>query len=83
MAEIIDERVSVNLLSNHMKGTVCPTSFFWHGRRYSITKLGLHHTVHDGRTLVHIFSVTDGISFFKLSLDTETLGWKLLEVDTN
>lgn len=82
MAEIIDERVSVNLLSNHIKGSVCPTSFFWRGRRYIITKLSLHHTVHEGDTLMHIFSGTDGVSFFKLEMNTETLGWKLLEIDS-
>lgn len=74
MAEVIDEQVSVNLLSSQ------PTSMLWRGRQYIITKVGLHHTTREGRTMLHIFSVTDGTTAFKLELNTETLGWKLLEV---
>jgi hypothetical protein len=81
MGEIIDESVSVNLLFNHIKRSVMPTSLYWRGKRYAITKMGLHHTTRDGRALQHIFSVTDGTTFFKLSLDSETLRWKLLEID--
>ena len=80
MPESIDERVSVNLFSNHLKGTVGPVAVYWRGRRYTITKIGLHHTIHDGRTLCHIFSVTDGNTFFKLQLNTESLQWKLVEI---
>lgn len=82
MAESIDESVSVNLLFNHLKHSVMPTSLFWRGRRYTITHVGLHHFLREGRVLVHIFSVTDGTTFFRLQLDTETLGWKLLEVES-
>ncbi|MFZ5845678.1 MAG: hypothetical protein ACOY0S_04390 [Patescibacteria group bacterium] len=79
MTTIINELVSVNLLGK--PGKVYPAILFWRGRRYAITKVGLHHTVKEGRTLFHIFSVTDGNTYFKLQLDTETLSWKLLEVD--
>ena len=72
--ETIDEQVSVNLLNNK------PIRLFWHGRQYTLTQIGFHHTVREGRTLILIFSVTDGATFFKLRLDTETLLWKLLEV---
>jgi len=80
MTTIIDEKVSVNLLSNHMKGTASPTSLYWRGRRYTLSAIGLHHTVREGRGLMHIFSATDGTTFFKLKLDTETLAWRLLEL---
>ena len=58
-----------------------PWVVYWRGRRYTITKIGLHHIVREGRVLFHIFSVTDGTTFFRLRFDTETLGWKLLEVE--
>lgn len=80
MGEIINEQISVNLLFNHLRRSVTPTSLYWHGRRYTITKVGLHHITREGRTMLHIFSVTDGTTAFKLELNTETLGWKLLEV---
>jgi len=81
MPETIDESVSVDLLSNHLKGRAYPWVIHWRGSRYHITKVGFHHTIRDGRTLFHIFSVTDGTTFFNLRFNTETLGWKLLEVD--
>ncbi len=82
MPEFIDESVSVALVSNHSTGAVLPYSIQWRGRSYKIEKVGLHHTVYEGRVLFHIFSVTDGNSFFKLQFNTESLGWRLLEVES-
>lgn len=80
MAEFINESISVNFLSNHLKGTAYPWVIFWRGRRYTITKIGLHHAVRLGRTLYHLYSATDGVTFFHLRFDTEALSWKLLEI---
>lgn len=77
----INESVSVDLLSNHLKGKAYPWVVHWRGRRYTLTNVGLHHTVHEGSILIHIFTVTDGTVSFRLRLDTETLAWRLLEVD--
>lgn len=81
MAEQVNESVSVDLLSNHLKKSAYPWVIEWRGRRYRITKIGLHHVLREGRVLFHVFSVTDGTTFFKLRFDTETLGWKLLEIE--
>lgn len=83
MTEQINESVSVNFLSNHLKGTAYPWVIFWRGRRYTVVKVGFHHTVYEGRTLVHIFSVTDGTTFFHLRFDTNTLEWKLMEIESS
>jgi hypothetical protein len=81
MSEIIDEAVSVDLLSDHGKKSAYPWVINWREKRYRITKVGFHHTIRKGNVLHHIFSVTDGNTFFKLTFDTETLFWRLLEVD--
>ncbi len=81
MAETIDESVSVDLLSNHVKGRAYPWVIHWRGSRYMMTRVGLHHTLRDGRILYHLFSVTDGNTYFKLQLNTENLSWRLLEID--
>lgn len=78
----IDEAVSVDLLCNHLKGKAYPWVFTWRGRQYRTRTVGLHHTSREGRTLIHIFSVTDGITFFRLHFNTETLRWRLVEVRT-
>ena len=82
MSEPIDESVSVDLLSNHLKRSAYPWIIHWRGNRYMMTKVGLHHTLRDGRILYHVFSVTDGNTFFKLRFNTETLAWKLMEIDS-
>lgn len=73
--ETIDESVSVNLLNNR------PTAFLWHNRRYNITDIGLHHVFRNGRTLMHVFSVTDGTTCFRLEFNTEILQWRLCSVE--
>lgn len=82
MAESVNESVSVDLLSNSRMGKAYPWLLQWRNRRYTICQIGLHHTTRVGKVLFHIFAVSDGTSFFKLRFDTETLGWKLLEVTT-
>jgi len=47
---------------------------------YTVTKIGFHHKIWDGRNRIHIFSVTTGAMDFRLSYDTETLDWTLEEV---
>ena len=74
MSEIINETVSVNLLNQQ------PSILTWGGRRYTLSKIGLHYTEREGRVLFHIFSATDGTTCFKLKFDTEMLAWTLMEV---
>ncbi len=81
MSEAINESVSVDLVSSHTKGAAYPYVLSWRKRRYLIAKVGLHYTVREGRTLFHLFSVTDGTTYFKLRFDTDTLGWKLMETE--
>lgn len=83
MSEIINEQISVNFFSNHLKGTALPSSVYWRGRDYHITQVGLHHVFREGRVLIHVFSVTDGNNYFKLTFNSETLFWKLLEIDSD
>lgn len=82
MPEAINEPVSVALWSNHVSRKIMPYSLYWHGRQYQIKNVGLHHMYRQGRVLIHVFSVTDGINFFRLEMNAETLEWHLLEVDT-
>ncbi len=83
MAEIIDQSVSVSLISDAKLKKVYPYFFKWQNRIYKISKIGLHHTTRVGQTLFHIFSVSDGENFFRLSFNTETLFWKLEEIEND
>ena len=73
MAEVIDEKVKVGMSDS-------PKWVKWKGRIHKIEKIGLHYTFREGRVLYHIFSVVTKTLFMKLRLDTETLGWRLMEI---
>ena len=80
MIEKINEKVSVNLVYNATQGIVLPSHLKWKNKVYRIQKVGLHYTLYQGNTLMHMFSVCDAHHYFLLSLDTKTLHWRLEEV---
>lgn len=69
----INEKVNVGMSNS-------PKWVKWKNRIYKIEQVGLHYTFREGRVLYHIFSVTTKTLCMKLRLDTETLGWLLMEV---
>ncbi|HSV95014.1 MAG TPA: hypothetical protein VLH94_03530 [Spirochaetia bacterium] len=80
MIQKISAPVSVQLIYNHRLRTVSPRQIFWDGKIIRIARVGMHHTIREGRTLFHIFSVTSQDLFFRLKLNTETLFWTLEEI---
>lgn len=80
MIQKISAPVSVELVYDHRKHTSLPRKILWDGRVFPILKLGLHHTLREGRDLHHIFSVTTQELSFRLRLDTNTLFWTLEEI---
>ena len=80
MIQKISAPVSVQLVYDHRLRTIAPRQIFWDGQAIRISKVGMHHTIREGRTLFHIFSVTSSNLFFRLRLDTDTLFWTLEEI---
>ncbi|MDQ3239394.1 MAG: hypothetical protein M3P33_02615 [bacterium] len=76
----LNEKISILSLFNKDTNQVLPYIIKWQNKKYTITKVGLHHTTYQGTTLHHIFSVTDGQIFFRLNLDTSNLHWTLEEI---
>lgn len=74
------EKISVITSFNHATGAVMPRRISWNHREYTITKLGYYHRYRTGRSVMHIFHVTDGHLDFRLRLDAENLHWTLEEV---
>ncbi len=73
MTEVIDEKVEVGMSDS-------PKWVKWKNRIHQIDKVGLHYTFREGRILYHVFSVSTKTLAMKLQFDTETLGWRLMEV---
>lgn len=80
MIQRINVPISVNLYFDHHKRCVLPTTILWEGKNYPITKIGMHHTLRQGRTLFHIFSVETESLFFRLVLNTDNLFWTVEEI---
>ena len=80
MRESLHERVGVVATFPRRDDPPMPRKLVWEGREHTITKLGLHHSYRQGRVTWHVFSVSDGMTFFRLALNTETLEWFLEEI---
>jgi hypothetical protein len=77
----LDVPVSVAFISNPKTHSIGPFNIHWDNRDYKVTKIGLHHHYYSGRTLFHVFSVVCDNTFFRLSLNTDNLLWRLEEID--
>jgi hypothetical protein len=77
----LDVPVTVAFISNPKTHSIGPFNIHWDNRDYKVTKIGLHHHYYSGRTLFHVFSVVCGDTFFRLSLNTDNLLWRLEEID--
>jgi hypothetical protein len=78
----INEKISVLSLFNAANNKAMPYLIKWKNRKYPVTQIGLHHTVHIGKVLHHIFSISSGNTYFRINLNTENLHWTLEELDT-
>lgn len=80
MIQKISAPISVALVFNHKTREVKPVTVLWDGNSYQVTRIGLHHTVRQGRTLLHVFSVESDLLFFRLVFNTESLSWTVEEI---
>ena len=78
MLEKVGERIEVEV--DFLEKRVVPRKFFWQNRVWEIKKIGLIHPSWQGRAKIYHFSVSDGVNFFRLSFNTDTLEWRLEEV---
>lgn len=47
------------------------------GREVEITEIGLRHPTMQGKKMLHIFDVTDGMADYRIEFDAERLNWRL------
>ncbi len=77
MYEIINDKVGViAVFSQELKQTR-PLKLRWQGREYLITEIGYYHKTKQKGDTIHVFSCTDGTSFFELCLNGDQLIWTL------
>lgn len=79
----IDERVEV--LATYRVGVdvgrICmPARMRWRNQLITFIELGLRHPTSQGRRMIHVFEVSDGVSDYRLEFDAEGLTWTLVEI---
>ena len=79
MREKINEEVSVVMYYSSNKKVALPHLIHWQNKDYAVGKVGYHHAVKEGATLHHIYELVDSDEnlWFRLSLNTSNLHWKL------
>lgn len=79
----INERVSVAVVYNlgqPENASVMPVKMHWKQRQITFTKLGLRHPTAQGKRMIHVFDVSDGVNDYRLEHDAERLTWTLVYV---
>jgi len=74
----LNERV--NVLAIFIEGlNPCQTLKFKraNGREITVSEIGLRHPSAQGKRMLHIFDVTDGMTDYRLEFDAERLVWHL------
>lgn len=75
------ERITVGAVFGSPSG-VRPAWFIWNGRRHKIKDMNFNWVERQGRASLHHFAVSDGADNFELILNSETLDWRLVHVET-
>ena len=57
-----------------------PKRMEYDGRRVEFTETGLRHPVQKGKSLVHVFDMTDGTADYRLEFDAQNLDWRLVSI---
>ncbi len=71
------EKISVVFSFNHLKNQFFIHKIFWREKVYLIKKITYHQKLYQGKTLVHIFYLTDNEKDFKVIFDSDSLNWYL------
>lgn len=79
MVVYLDEPVQVGAVFK--KGGVFPRWFLYRGSRVTVKELTFCWKERAGRSLLHHFSVSDGINLYDLVFQAENLAWKLESIE--
>ncbi|MDQ3159255.1 MAG: hypothetical protein M3P98_03940 [bacterium] len=78
---LIGERVDVICTfkkAGDMNALCCPRKMKYKGREITFTELGLRHPTTQGKRMIHVFDMTDGMNDYRLEFDAEGLIWTLV-----
>jgi hypothetical protein len=70
----------VDVITVFKKNQVYPAILKWKNRVYRIKNVNMVHHSSEGKALIHYFSVSDDLHFFRLAFNTSSLQWMLEQV---
>lgn len=76
----INERVDVAVVYKKHGGATdlaVPKKMVYNGQEIAFVKLGMRHPTVQGRRMIHVFDMSDGINDYRLEFDAERLTWTL------
>jgi len=76
---IIDEPIAVGAVFD--RGRIRPAWFLWQGRRYDRCQVTLRWQTREGTAPILHLAVAAGGATFELTLNQQTLAWRLAAVD--
>jgi hypothetical protein len=71
---------SVDVITVFKKNQFYPAILKWKNKVYKIKNVNMVHRSAQGQDLVHYFSVSDDLHFFRLAFNTNNLQWRLEQV---
>jgi hypothetical protein len=80
---IIKERVEVIAVFRTGVDTsqICmPAKMRYRGQEVTFTRLGLRHPTVQGKRMIHVFDMSDGVNDYRLEFDAESLTWTLVAI---
>ncbi len=80
---LINKPVSVAVVftKNGDINTLClPKKMQYGAKEIEFTELGLRHPTQQGKRMVHVFDMSDGVNDYRLEFDAERLTWLLVSM---
>jgi hypothetical protein len=78
---VVNERIDVVAVyrkQGNGQSLCMPRKMHYRGQVVNFTELALRHPTTQGRRMIHVFDMTDGINDYRLEFDAEMLTWTLV-----
>lgn len=72
----------IAVLAEFNGSKIKPLSFKWQKHTYNNLRLSLAYKTRQGQDLLTYFCVDDGVNYFKLVFNSQTLEWHLEEINS-
>lgn len=80
---VINKRVDVVAVfrkSGEFSALCWPHKMRYQDREIVFTELGLRHPTSQGKRMIHVFDMSDGINDYRLEFDAQSLTWTLVAI---